>query len=135
MLYIAFVFQGGDEADAKDEGDTPEDEGLAGDMRQTGPSAAVEGDAGDDDNGEDKVAPWTSVLPDVGLEDLPVGGALAVAQAKFEQMEKVVARTRLAEKKAEIDAGVGPEDEAGRKELLTLCEDAQKTLKKTTNIN
>ena len=131
-----FVFQDeSSEADAKNEGDTPEDEGLAGDMRQTGPSAAVEGDAGDDDNGEDKVAPWTSVLPDVGLEDLPVGGALAVAQAKFEQMEKVVARTRLAEKKAEIDAGVGPEDEAGRKELLTLCEDAQKTLKKTTNIN
>ena len=136
LVQECFVFHNeGSEADAKDEGDTPEDEGCTGDMRQTGPSAAVEGDAADDDNGEDKVAPWTSVLPDVGLEDLPVGGALAVAQAKFEQMEKVVARTRVAEKKAEVEAGVGPVDEAGRKELLTLCIDAQKTLKKTSSIN
>ena len=131
-----FVFHDdGPETDAKDEDDTPEDEGCAGDMRQSGPSGAVEGDEENEDNGEDKVAPWTSVLPDVGLEDLPVGGALAVAQAKFEQMEKVVARTRLAEKKAEIEAGVGPEDEAGRMELLTLCADAQQTLKKTSSIN
>ena len=130
MLEDCFVYHDEPEADAKDENDTPEDEVHVGDMRQTGPSAAVEGDAAEED-GDDKCAPWTSVLPDVGLEDLPMGGALAVCQEKFEQMEKAVARTKIAEKKAEIEQGIGPEDEAGRLEILKLCDEAQKAIKKS----
>ena len=105
-----------------------------GDMRARGPAEEVEPSSPDANDDSADSVPWTPVLPDVSLHDLPVGSAFAVAADKFGQAEKIAVRTQAAEIQGQIESGCGPESEVNREQLLKACRDAQKALAKPKNL-